>query len=145
MLKNPTMFIHFICWCVKCIAYYFPTAEVNRSCDWMNGKWIQDPSIVYGKGALSGYPHCRVDYRQNCKRNEVNSPYLGYRWILVDKKCERKRLRFRRDTFLKVVANKRIAFIGDSLTRNMFQSLACLLYVPSNNKKMIEHHMYKYR
>ena len=111
----------------------------------MNGKWVQDTTIVYREGALSGYRHCLVDDRQNCKRNRNDSPYLGYRWALIDKSCEAKRIRFTRKRFLSTVSNKKIAFVGDSLTRNMFQSLACLLYVPFDKKEMVEEHMYKYR
>ena len=120
-------------------------SEVNRTCDWTDGKWVKDSSIVYGQGILSGYPHCKVDYRQNCKRNKADSPYVGYRWVLMDEKCEAKRIRFTREHFLATVANKTIVFIGDSLTRNMFQALACLLYVPSNKTKMVEYNMYRYR
>ncbi len=117
----------------------------NRTCDWMDGQWVRDKTIVYREGALWGYRHCLVDDRQNCKRNKADSPYLGYRWVFADKNCEAKRIRFTRERFLTTVSDRKIAFVGDSLTRNMFQSLACLLYVPFNKNMMIEEHMYRYR
>jgi hypothetical protein len=119
--------------------------EDRHTCDWMNGTWVKDTSIKRGEGVLKGYLSCRVDQRQNCKRNDPNAPYLGYRWILNDPVCEAKRARFTRTLFLSTVRNKKIVFIGDSLTRNMFQSLACLLHVPRDRKKMIEDHTYRYR
>ncbi|XP_028401916.1 protein trichome birefringence-like 6 isoform X2 [Dendronephthya gigantea] len=118
--------------------------EVDRNCDWTSGRWVRDKNIVYGEGALAGYRHCLVDHRQNCKRNQVNVTHLGYRWVLNDENCEASRISFTRRRFLTLVQNKKIAFIGDSLTRNMFQSLACLLYVPFK-KEMVEEHMYRYR
>ena len=111
----------------------------------MNGKWVRDSSIVYRKGTLSGYRHCLVDDRQNCKRNNEDSHYIGYRWVLIDESCEAKRIAFTRRCFLATVKNMKIAYIGDSLTRSMFQSLACLLYVPFNENKMIEEHMHRYK
>ena len=111
----------------------------------MNGKWVRNTSIVYPEGILSGYRHCLVDNRQNCRRNNPDAPYLGYRWVLIDDGCEAKRIAFTRERFLTTVKNMKIAFVGDSLTRNMFQSLACLLYVPFNDKIMVEDHMYRYR
>ena len=111
----------------------------------MDGKWVRDTSIIYRKGVLAGYRHCLVDDRQNCKRSKADSPYVGYRWVLNNKNCEAKRIRFTRERFLTIIRNKKIAFVGDSLTRNMFQSLACLLYVPFNQYRMMEEHMYRYR
>ena len=132
------------------IFYIFPRVSIivensRTSCDWTDGSWVKDTSVKRGEGPLQGYSSCRVDYRQNCKRNDINAPYLGYRWVLKNTECEAKRVRFTRTLFLSTVRNKRIVFIGDSLTRNMFQSLACLLHVPRNKKKMIEDHMYRYR
>lgn len=111
----------------------------------MNGKWVRNTSIVYPEGTLSGYQHCSVDHRQNCRRINPDAPYLGYQWVLSDEKCESKRVAFTRKRFLTRVKDMKIAFVGDSLTRNMFQSLARLLYVPFNNKIMVEEHMYRYR
>jgi hypothetical protein len=120
-------------------------SKSDRICDWMDGKWVRDTSRVYPEGVLNGYRHCLVDDRQNCKRNKADSPYVGYRWVLNNENCEAERIRFTRDLFLTTVRNKKIAFVGDSLTRNMFQSLACLLYVPLSKYQMIEEHMYRYR
>ena len=106
---------------------------------------MNDSSIEYGLDNLGGYHYCSVDYRQNCKRNTPRSPYLKYRWVLNDQRCEEKRARFQRDRFLEVVRNKKILFIGDSLTRNQFQSLACLLYVRTEPKYVIKDHLYRYR
>lgn len=129
--------IHHFCWC--------NILETDRTCDWMDGKWVRDTRLVYREGTPSGYRHCLVDDRQNCKRNNAHSHYLGYRWVLNDESCEAKRITFTRGRFLSTVKNMKIAFVGDSLTRNMFQSLVCLLYVPLNKNKMVEEHMYRYR
>ena len=86
-----------------------------------------------------------MDPRQNCQKKNASTSYLQYRWVLNDEKCESKRLRFTRELFLSIVQNRSILFIGDSLTRNMFQSLVCLLYVPNDKGKTIEDHKYRYR
>ena len=123
----------------------FDISEFYYDCDQTDGLWVKDTSLEYGKGILSNYTKCRVDHRHNCKRHKKDSTYLGERWVLTDKNCEANRIRFTRQRFLEKIKNRKVAFIGDSLTRNMFQSLACLLYQPNNRTKMIEDNMYRYR
>ena len=133
----------YITWLYIRISFLF--SDINGKCDWADGKWVKDLSIKDGEGILKGYRTCRVDPRQHCKKKNASTSYLHYRWVLNDADCEAKRLRFTRELFLSTVQNRSILFVGDSLSRNMFQSLACLLYVANNKGKTIEDNQFRYR
>lgn len=66
-----------------------------------------------------GYKSCQVDVRQNCSKNDV-------RWVPAVKPGCSYRSFTPRD-FLTCTRDKKILWIGDSLSRNHFQSLICLL------------------
>ena len=82
--------------------------------------WIHDDGLL--KSILPRYYACVsagvVDPRENCV--SVNLSYAN--WALVDVPRV-----FDSKSFLSEFANKRFAFLGDSLTRNQVQSLVCLL------------------
>ena len=70
----------------------------------------------------AGYAFCRVDERQDCRRRPH---HLSWEWIPDDPTCVPTDTR--PVSFLHRHAGQHIAFVGDSLARNLFESLLCLV------------------
>ncbi|CAN6849789.1 unnamed protein product [Brassica oleracea] len=90
------------------------------SCDIFDGAWVSDDSDpVY----LPGYcPY--VEDKFNCFKNgRPDSGFLRHRW--QPHGCSVPR--FDGEKMLKILRGKRLVFVGDSLNRNMWESLVCLL------------------
>ncbi|CAI5488396.1 unnamed protein product, partial [Closterium sp. Naga37s-1] len=100
-------------------------AEIRRqllgtSCDYRRGKW------AYVKGYKPAYSgDCKyIRSGFNCQRNgRKNMGFMSYRW----KPAGCALPRFSANTFLSLLKNKIIAFIGDSISRNFQQSISCLI------------------
>ncbi|KAK7389839.1 hypothetical protein VNO78_25134 [Psophocarpus tetragonolobus] len=92
----------------------------NEKCDLFVGDWVPDVS-----GPEYTNESCRViEPHQNCMKNgRPDSGYLYWRWSPQD--CELPR--FNPHKFLKLMRNKSMSFIGDSISRNQVQSLLCIL------------------
>ncbi|CAI8587645.1 unnamed protein product [Vicia faba] len=103
----------------------------DPSCDYFNGKWIHDKT-----GPLYNGTTCvTIKESQNCITNgRPDSNYLYYRWNPTQ--CNLPR--FEPNTFLQLSKNKHISFVGDSLARNQFESLLCMLSSLSKPKPV--HH-----
>ncbi|XP_023543901.1 protein trichome birefringence-like 14 isoform X4 [Cucurbita pepo subsp. pepo] len=108
------------------LTYAASTINFNRSkssentCSYGNGEWVLDDSrpLYSGFGCkrwLSATWACRLTER-------TDFSYERYRWVPKD--CELPA--FERSEFLKRMQDKIIAFIGDSLGRQQFQSLMCM-------------------
>ncbi|CAI0463493.1 unnamed protein product, partial [Linum tenue] len=93
------------------------TAE---KCDLFAGEWVPDPS-----GPNYTNRSClHIQEHQNCMRNgRPDSGYLYWRW--KPSGCDLPKFNPRK--FLKLMRNKSLAFIGDSISRNHVQSLLCIL------------------
>ncbi|KAL8139583.1 hypothetical protein V2J09_005604 [Rumex salicifolius] len=91
-----------------------------KSCDVFNGSWVMDRAgPLYPPGSCPN-----VDDAFNCFNNgRPDHNYLYYRW--KPRGCEIPRFDGRR--LLNLLRNKRVVFVGDSLNRNMWQSLICSL------------------
>ncbi|KAM7259024.1 hypothetical protein ACFE04_014765 [Oxalis oulophora] len=92
----------------------------NTVCNFAKGRWVADSRrpLYSGYGCkqwLSGMWACRLTQRTDFSFEE-------YRW--QPKNC--KFPEFERSEFLKRMQDKTIAFIGDSLGRQQFQSLMCM-------------------
>ncbi|XP_020217799.1 protein ALTERED XYLOGLUCAN 4-like [Cajanus cajan] len=100
-------------------------------CDFFNGKWVRDK-----RGPLYNGTTCAtIKESQNCIINgRHDSSYLHWRW----KPSQCHLPRFEPNTFLKLISNKHVAFVGDSLARNQIESLLCLLATVSTPKRV--HH-----
>ncbi|KAL7138131.1 hypothetical protein ABFS83_10G142500 [Erythranthe nasuta] len=111
--------------------------EKLRNCDVYKGKWVRD----------DGYPHYKpgscpyVDDGFDCQGNgRPDSDYLKWRWQPDD--CDLPR--FNATDFLVRLRGKRLMLVGDSMNRNQFESLLCLLREGLPDKsKMYEVHGYK--
>ncbi|ERN11118.1 hypothetical protein AMTR_s00024p00162030 [Amborella trichopoda] len=91
-----------------------------RDCDLFDGKWVKDDSYpLYPAGSC---PH--IDESFNCFLNQrPDNAYEKLRW--QPKKCSIPRLNG--TDFLRRLRGKRLVFVGDSLNRNMWESLVCTL------------------
>lgn len=89
-------------------------------CNYAKGRWVADSRrpLYSGFGCkqwLSEMWACRLTQR-------LDFSYEGYRWL--PNNCEMPE--FERSAFLIRMQDKTIAFIGDSLGRQQFQSLMCM-------------------
>ncbi|KAI3801403.1 hypothetical protein L1987_29508 [Smallanthus sonchifolius] len=90
------------------------------NCDMFDGDWVRDESYpLYKPGSCS-----LIDEQFNCFSN--GRPDLGfqsYKW--KPKGCTLPRLDANK--MLQLLRGKRLVFVGDSLNRNMWESLICIL------------------
>ncbi|KAM3693043.1 hypothetical protein ACJW31_08G135500 [Castanea mollissima] len=94
--------------------------EMMNGCDVFQGKWVRDDTYpIYVPGSC---PH--IDEPFNCFLNgRPDNGYENYRWQPKD--CSIPRLNGR--DMLALLRGKRLVFVGDSLNRNMWESLVCIL------------------
>ncbi|KAK9116643.1 hypothetical protein Sjap_015590 [Stephania japonica] len=95
-------------------------AEKEKACNYAKGKWIEDSRwpLYSGFGCkqwLSEMWACRLTQR-------TDFSYETFRW--VPHGCQMPN--FDESSFLRRMQDKTIAFIGDSLGRQQFQSLMCM-------------------
>ncbi|KAK4770174.1 hypothetical protein SAY87_030706 [Trapa incisa] len=97
-------------------------------CNIFRGKWVYDPSYPpYTSGSC---PFIEPEF--NCQRyRRPDSGYLKYRWQPFS--CNLPR--FNGVSFLSKWRGKKIMFVGDSLSLNMWQSLSCMLHSSVPNAK----------
>ncbi|KAH6821860.1 TRICHOME BIREFRINGENCE-LIKE 5 [Perilla frutescens var. hirtella] len=95
-------------------------AEKLRNCDIYKGTWAKDEGYpVYKPGSC---PY--VDEGFDCQSNgRPDSAYTQWRW--KPDGCELPR--FNATDFLVRLRGKRLMLVGDSMNRNQFESLLCLL------------------
>ncbi|ESW34334.1 hypothetical protein PHAVU_001G143600 [Phaseolus vulgaris] len=104
--------------------------ESLMKCDFFDGKWVKDGSYpLYKPGSCS-----LVDEQFNCIRNgRPDKEYLTYKW--KPKGCSLPRLNAHR--MLELLRGKKLVFVGDSLNRNMWESLICILKSAVKDKKKV--------
>ncbi|GLU19471.1 hypothetical protein SLE2022_357210 [Rubroshorea leprosula] len=94
--------------------------DLTSNCNIFDGKWVWDDSHpIYAAGSC---PH--VDEPFSCYLN--GRPDRGYeKYIGQPKDCNIPRFNGRH--MLEMLKGKRVVFVGDSLNRNMWESLVCVL------------------
>ncbi|KAI3679319.1 hypothetical protein L2E82_51451 [Cichorium intybus] len=100
----------------------------SNECNLFKGSWIMDPSYPIYNGSECPF----VEPGLNCQKNgRTDTMYLKFRW--QPHRCSLAR--FSGKSFLRRNRGKKVMFVGDSLSSNQWQSLACMLYhtVPSAN------------
>ncbi|KAI5401528.1 protein trichome birefringence-like 42 [Lathyrus oleraceus] len=103
--------------------------QLNR-CDFSNGKWVVDDPHYPLYDPSSDCPFIVQGF--DCLRNgRIDQDYLKYRWKPFD--CDVPR--FDGVKFLEKYRGKKITFVGDSISDNMWQSLTCMLHIalPKSN------------
>ncbi|CAE6087951.1 unnamed protein product [Arabidopsis arenosa] len=105
---------------------------VTKECDYSEGRWVRrtssDNGLLYGE-------ECRfLDSGFRChKHGRKDSGYLDWRW--QPHGCDLPR--FNASDFLERSRNGRIVFVGDSIGRNQWESLMCMLSQAIPNKSEI--------
>ncbi|KAL1558681.1 Protein pmr5 [Salvia divinorum] len=97
-----------------------PMLQANgSSCDLFAGSWVRDDSYP-----LYQYSCPIIDPEFNCQMyGRPDSDYLKYRWQPLN--CQIPR--FNAAEFLTRLRGKSVMFVGDSLGRNQWQSLICMI------------------
>ncbi|KAH6813905.1 TRICHOME BIREFRINGENCE-LIKE 6 [Perilla frutescens var. frutescens] len=89
-------------------------------CDVTRGRWVFDESYPLYTNATCPY----IDEGFNCEGNgRLNKDYMKWRWQPQD--CDIPR--FNATKMLELIRGKRLVFVGDSLNRNQWESMLCLL------------------
>uniref|UniRef100_A0A5B7A100 Uncharacterized protein n=1 Tax=Davidia involucrata TaxID=16924 RepID=A0A5B7A100_DAVIN len=111
--------------------------EWAKHCDLYLGTWVKDEEYPIYKPGSCPY----VDEAYDCQNNgRRDSEYLKWRW--KPDGCDLPR--FNATNFLMRLRGKRLLLVGDSMNRNQFESLLCLLREGLPDKsKMYETHGYK--
>ncbi|CAM0944403.1 unnamed protein product [Alopecurus aequalis] len=93
----------------------------SPACDLTRGEWVPDAAEVpYYSNLTCPF----IDDHQNCmKFGKPSLEFVHWRW--KPDSCELPR--FQAAKFLHAMRGKSIAFVGDSLARNHFKSLLCIL------------------
>ncbi|KAA0047563.1 protein trichome birefringence-like 5 [Cucumis melo var. makuwa] len=112
--------------------------EGLKQCDLYMGTWVKDEEHypIYKVGSC---PY--VDEAYDCGNNgRADSEYTKWRWKPYG--CDLPR--FNATDFLVRLRGKRLMLVGDSMNRNQFESILCLLREGLQDKKrMFETHGYK--
>ncbi|KAK6775451.1 hypothetical protein RDI58_026452 [Solanum bulbocastanum] len=96
-------------------------------CDIFDGKWVVDNSYPLYNASECPF----VEKGFNCLANgRTNGDYLKWRW--KPRNCELPR--FNVYHMLEILRNKRIVFVGDSMSRTQWESLICLLMTGVQDK-----------
>uniref|UniRef100_A0A5B6YZU4 Uncharacterized protein n=1 Tax=Davidia involucrata TaxID=16924 RepID=A0A5B6YZU4_DAVIN len=98
-----------------------PMLQTNQSsCALFMGSWVRDETYpIYQSSACP-----IIDAEFNCQMyGRPDSDYLKYRWRPVN--CELPR--FNGLDFLLKIRGKTVMFVGDSLGRNQWESLICMI------------------
>ncbi|XP_020590912.1 protein trichome birefringence-like 6, partial [Phalaenopsis equestris] len=96
-------------------------AEISAEpCDVLDGRWLYDESYpLYSSNAC---PY--IDEGFSCEANgRTDTGYMKWRW--QPNSCNIPR--FNPVKFLKLIRGKRLVFVGDSINRNQWESMLCLL------------------
>lgn len=114
---------------------------VEKECDLYVGEWVRDERDEYPIYRPGTCPY--VDEGFDCQANgRVDSEYLKWRWQPRGHHCRLPR--FNATDFLVRLRGKSLLLVGDSMNRNQFESLLCLLREGLVDKsKMYEVHGYK--
>lgn len=92
----------------------------SGSCNLLKGKWVYHPA-----GPLYTNNTCTfITQMQNCQGNgRPDKEYENWRWKPDD--CDLPLFDGRK--FLELMRDKTVAFVGDSVARNQFESMLCIL------------------
>ncbi|KAJ0811848.1 putative PMR5 domain, PC-Esterase, protein trichome birefringence-like 2 [Helianthus annuus] len=107
--------------------------NVSRSfeeCDIFDGRWVKDDTKPYYPAGSCPF----VDKDVNCHLNRrPDDEFVKWRWQPFG--CEIPSMNA--TDFLERLRGKRMVFVGDSLNRNMWESLVCILRHSLKNKKRV--------
>lgn len=100
--------------------------ENLMNCDLFDGEWVHDDSYPLYKPEICSF----IDEQFSCLRNgRPDKDFLKMKW--KPKGCKLPRLNGAH--MLELLRGKRLVFVGDSLNRNMWESLVCVLKNSAKN------------
>ncbi|KAL6141529.1 hypothetical protein ACLB2K_059817 [Fragaria x ananassa] len=99
-------------------------------CDLFHGEWVEDDSYpLYEPGSCP-----LIDEQFSCIRNgRPDKDYQKFKWQPKD--CTLPRLDA--SHMIELLRGKRLVFVGDSLNRNMWESLICILRNSAKDKSKV--------
>ncbi|KAL8269095.1 hypothetical protein R6Q59_002893 [Mikania micrantha] len=100
-----------------------------EECDIFYGRWVRDDSKPYYRAGSCPY----IDRDFDCHLNKrPDDEYVKWKWQPFG--CEIPSLNA--TDFLERLRGKKLVFVGDSLNRNMWESLVCILResIPNKNR-----------
>ncbi|KAJ0110504.1 hypothetical protein Patl1_00880 [Pistacia atlantica] len=105
-----------------------------RNCDITKGRWVYDESYPLYTNASCPL----IDEGFNCMSNgRLDKDYMKWKWQPQD--CDIPR--FNATKMLDLIRGKRLIFVGDSLNRNQWESMLCMLMgAVIDPKKVYETH-----
>ncbi|KAE9607077.1 putative PMR5 domain, PC-Esterase, protein trichome birefringence-like 2 [Lupinus albus] len=105
-------------------------AGLNKKCDIFYGNWVRDESKPYYP--LGSCPYIGRGF--DCHLNgRPDSEYVKWKW--QPNGCDIPSLNA--SDFLERLRGQKLVFVGDSLNRNMWESLACILRQSIRDKKRV--------
>ncbi|XP_021775658.1 protein trichome birefringence-like 43 [Chenopodium quinoa] len=110
-----------------------PNEKTKQNCNIFDGRWVYKPEDRNASYDARNCPF--VEEKMSCHKNgRPDFEFLKWRWEAND--CEIPV--FNGKDMLERLRNKRVILVGDSLNRNMWESLACLLHssIPSSNVQL---------
>ncbi|GAB4839759.1 hypothetical protein Ancab_020469 [Ancistrocladus abbreviatus] len=104
--------------------------KLSDGCDYFNGGWVRDDTKSYYPPGSCPY----IDRDFNCQHNgRPDDGYLRWKWQPYG--CHIPSLNA--TDFLERLRGKKLVFVGDSLNRNMWESLVCILHHSIENKHRV--------
>ncbi|CAM8880260.1 unnamed protein product [Rhodiola kirilowii] len=104
----------------------------GKGCNWFKGKWVYDSSYPLYDSSKCPF----IDPQFDCQKyHRPDKLYLKYRWQPFS--CNLPR--FNGLYLLEKMRGKKIMFVGDSISLNQWQSLACMIHswVPNSKYTLI--------
>ncbi|CAL9013121.1 unnamed protein product [Prunus brigantina] len=99
-----------------------------KKCDIYQGRWVYDASYPLYDSSLCSFIEDAFACQKNGRADEL---YLKYKWQPFACKLPR----FDAEDFLERFRDKRIMFVGDSLSLNQWQSFTCMLHAASSESE----------
>ncbi|KAB2043824.1 hypothetical protein ES319_D01G046000v1 [Gossypium barbadense] len=96
-------------------------SEVDGGCDFFEGSWIEDDTYPLYNTSNCPFISKGFDCQANGRPDQF---YLHYKW----KPTACSLPRFNGEDFLRKMKGKKILFVGDSISLNMWQSLLCMVH-----------------
>ncbi|KAL0715020.1 hypothetical protein Bca4012_021999 [Brassica carinata] len=99
-------------------------------CDVTNGKWVYDSDYPLYTNASCPF----IDEGFACQSNgRLDLDYMKWRWEPRD--CDAPR--FNATKMLEMIRGKRLVFVGDSINRNQWESMLCMLFQAVKDPKRV--------
>ncbi|KAE8703327.1 Protein trichome birefringence-like 42 [Hibiscus syriacus] len=97
------------------------SSDLRGGCDYFKGSWIKDETYPLYNSASCPFIYKGFDCQRNGRPDQL---YLKYKWNPTA--CSLPR--FNGLDFLNEMKGKKILFIGDSISLNMWESLLCMVH-----------------